>query len=289
MGYNIENDKLKISVASHGAELQSIFDKESSTEYMWSGDPKFWGKRSPVLFPIVGTLKNDTYYYNHNSYHLPRHGFARQMDFTLVERSESHLLFSLKSNTETLEAYPFEFEFQIKYELDNNAVSVTYKVINTGQEKSYFSVGGHPAFKVPIFDGDVYDDYSLIFNKDEDADKWPISKDGLIELEPAPFLKSSNKIRLNKSLFYKDAIVLKNLRSDNVKLVNDKNKGIEFSFPDFPSLGIWAAKDADFVCIEPWCGIADSVDTNQALVNKEGINELEAGQDFDRSWKVKII
>ena len=285
--YTIQNDYLSVEVQAKGAELMSLYNKKEQLEYMWSGDPAFWGKHSPVLFPIIGELKNNTYYYNNKAYRLSRHGFARDMEFTVVEQTTSSVGFSLLSNADTLQKFPFEFGFDIEYLLQQDWLTVTYKVKNTGNDDMYFSVGGHPAFKVPIVEGTAYDDYYLEFNKTENAGRWPISAEGLIETDAEPFLLNTNKLPLRKELFYRDAIVFKNLRSDTVRLRSSKHdKGIEFNFPGFPYLGVWAAKDADFVCIEPWCGIADSVNSNQQLTEKEGINRLAPQGIFERSWGV---
>ena len=285
--YTIQNDHLSIGVQAKGAELTSIYHKKEQLEYMWSGDPAFWGKRSPVLFPVVGELKNNTYYYNNKAYHLGRHGFARDMEFTVVEQTTSSIGFSLLSNADTLQKFPFEFVFDIIYHLQQDRLTVEYRVKNTGNGDMYFSVGGHPAFKVPLVEGTGYDDYYLEFNKTESAGRWPISAEGLIETDAEPFLQHTNTLPLRKALFYRDAIVFKNLRSDTVRLRSSTHdKGIEFNFSGFPYLGVWAAKDADFVCIEPWCGIADAVTTSQQLTEKEGINRLGPGSVFERSWGV---
>lgn len=287
--YTIQNDHLSIAVQAKGAELVSLYNKKEKLEYMWSGDPAFWGKYSPVLFPIIGELKNNTYYYNNKAYQLSRHGFARDMDFAVVEQTTSSIGFSLLSNTDTLQKFPFEFAFDIIYLLQQDRLTVTYRVKNTGKDDMYFSVGGHPAFKVPIVEGTGYDDYYLEFNKTENAGRWPISAAGLIETDAEPFLSNTNKLPLRKELFYRDAIVFKNLRSDTVRLRSSKHdKGIKFDFSGFPYLGIWAAKDAGFVCIEPWCGIADPVNSSQQLTEKEGINRLAPGSVFERSWGVRF-
>ena len=285
--YTIQNDYLSVEVQAKGAELMSLYNKKEQLEYMWSGDPAFWGKHSPVLFPIIGELKNNTYYYNNKAYRLSSHGFARDMEFTVVEQTTSSVGFSLLSNADTLQKFPFEFGFDIEYLLQQDWLTVTYKVKNTGNDDMYFSVGGHPAFKVPLVEGTAYDDYYLEFNKTENAGRWPISAEGLIETDAEPFLLNTNKLPLRKELFYRDAIVFKNLRSDTVRLRSSKHdKGIEFNFPGFPYLGVWAAKDADFVCIEPWCGIADPVNSSQQLTEKEGINRLAPQGIFERSWGV---
>ncbi|MES1224505.1 MAG: aldose 1-epimerase family protein [Bacteroidota bacterium] len=288
--YTIENDILKVVVKSKGAELDSIYNKNTGLEYMWNADPAFWSKKSPVLFPIVGTLKNDTYYYENKSYSLSRHGFARETDFTVTEQGLTSLTFTLQNNDITMAKYPFLFQFDIIYSISGNKLSVTYKVENRGEKEMYFSVGGHPAFKVPLISGTSYSDYYLEFNNPENAGRWPISKDGLIEKNTEPVFNNAKKLALTKGLFYKDALVFKNLNSDKVSLRSDKNThGLEFDFSGFPFLGIWAFKNADFVCIEPWCGIADSVDTDQQLVDKEGINKLAANTTFEKTWFLKAF
>ena len=283
--FSIENSLLKISVAAKGAELQSILHKQNGLEYLWNADPAFWAKKSPVLFPIVGTLKDDTYFYKGKPYHLPRHGFAREMNFELGEQTATSFTFSIHHSEQTLSSYPFAFHFFIKYELVDNQLAVTYGVWNKGEEPMFFSVGGHPAFKLPLVTGTSYNDYVLEFDKKETAGRWPISKQGLIENTAQPLMENSNRIPLSKELFSKDAIVLKDLQSGTISIVSDKTPhGLKFQFEGFPYLGIWAAPGADFVCIEPWQGIADSVSADQQLEHKEGIIQLQKEQLFERTW-----
>jgi galactose mutarotase-like enzyme len=166
---------------------------------------------------------------------------------------------------------------------------VRYEIFNVTDNEMYFSVGGHPAFKLPLVNGTSYDDYYLEFNKKEDAGRWPISKEGLIELDPQSLLTNTSHLPLSKQLFQQDALVFKQLQSDIVSLRSDKSPhGLDFHFNGFPFLGIWAAKNADFICIEPWCGIADSVDSDQQLKNKEGIIHLAPREKFSRSWSVGV-
>lgn len=283
----IENDFLKVSLKTKGAELSGLQHKHTGLEYIWQADPAFWGKHSPVLFPIVGTLKNDSFLFGGNEYHLGRHGFARDMDFSISDAVQDSVRFRLESSAATFLKYPFSFRFDIIYTLQQATLKVEYSIVNTGDSDMFFSVGGHPAFRAPLETGLSYEDYYLEFNEPEDAGRWPISAQGLIEKTPIPFFDHTNKIYLTKSLFYQDALVFKRLRSSSVCLRSDKSSaGIRFDFGEFPYLGIWAAKNADFVCIEPWSGIADSVDTDQQIVTKEGINRLAAGNTFSRSWSV---
>lgn len=282
--YTIQNNRIAISVSPRGAELQSLLDKQSGKEYLWQANPAFWGKHSPILFPIVGALKDGVYKYKGTTYALPRHGFAREMDFELHRQDAKSLSLLLRSNTETLKKFPFAFELYIEYALTANGISVTYSIQNIGSADMLFSIGGHPAFNLPLSAGENYEDYVLEFNKEENEGRW-LLQDGLLKNGTTPLLTNTRLLPLKKELFYADAIVLKNLKSNKVKLASKKTgEGFEFSFEGFPYLGIWAAKDADFICIEPWCGIADSVESNQELSDKEGIINLAAGKQFNRTW-----
>lgn len=283
--YTIENEHLTVTINTKGAELDSIYSKTTDLHYLWNGDPAFWNKKSPVLFPIVGTLKENTYYYNGQPYHLTRHGFARDRDFELNSSNPDALTMTLRSDDRTKELFPFDFELDIHYSLNANTLAVEYVVVNKGTDNMYFSIGGHPAFKLPLEEGLAYDDYYLLFSATENARRWMISHQGLIEAVATPFITNDNKLPLSKELFLHDAIVLKYLNSDTVDLRTDRSEhGVRFSFPRFPFLGLWAAPHANFVCIEPWCGIADSVTSTQQLINKEGINLLTPAQTFDRKW-----
>jgi galactose mutarotase-like enzyme len=288
--FSIENDQLKISIDAKGAELKSVVHKQLGLEYMWDANPAFWAKTSPVLFPIVGQLKNNRYQYRGKFYQLSRHGFAREKEFAVAEQTPASISFSLQSNEETLSVYPFPFVFTVEYILDGDELSVSYHVHNRGGEEMLFSVGGHPAFKLPLVEGTNYNDYKLLFNAEENAGRWPITSEGTIGTEPEPLLQGTNELALTKELFAKDAVVLKHLQSNAVQLVSDKTPhGLNFSFVGFPYLGLWAAPGADFVCIEPWCGIADSMNADGNLENKEGINRLAAGAHFSVTWKVRFF
>jgi galactose mutarotase-like enzyme len=286
----LENDQLKVQVKAKGAELDSIFSKETALEYLWGGDAKFWNKKSPILFPVVGTLKQNTYLYNNKAYVLTRHGFARDKDFSIADQSNASVTFTLSSNEQTLINYPFPFKLDVIYSLQGNSVQVTYRVKNTGVENMYFSIGGHPAFRVPLEKKLVYEDYYFEFDQLENAYRWLISSEGLLEPNTVPLVINSQVLPLTKELFRNDAVVFKYLNSTKIALKSDKSKhGVEVSFPHFPFIGLWAAPNADFVCIEPWCGIADSTTSKQDFVNKEGINLLVAGEDFERTWTVNVF
>lgn len=286
----ISNEKLTVQITPQGAELQSIVRKDNGLEYLWSGDPAFWGKKSPVLFPIVGGLTDNTYYYNGQSYTLGRHGFAREQLFTITAQGEEHVSLHLSDNEETRKVYPFHFDFTIQYLLQDDQLQVTYQVKNRDDKTLLFSVGAHPAFKVPLTADTTYEDYYLYFNKEEEEGIWPLTSGGQIKSAPVPFLEHTHELPLKKSLFYSDALVFKNLDSTAISIKSHLTPhGLTLAFEGFPYMGIWAAKDANFVCIEPWCGIADSVDATGELEEKEGINRLEPGRLFERTWTATIF
>lgn len=285
----IANEILTVEIATKGAELQSVFNRTTGLEYMWSAE-EVWPKKSPVLFPIVGGLKNNSYRYKGKSYALGRHGFAREMEFAVEQQEEDTVTFVLKDSAETVANYPFHFRFSIQYSIIGNRLAVKYDVSNTGDELMYFSVGAHPAFKVPLVDGTAFEDYFLAFDKLENSERWLLSDEGLIEDKTVPVLTNSQKLLLKKSLFYEDALVFKDLKSTHISLQSGKtSNGLTMSFEGFPYMGIWSKKDANFICIEPWCGIADSVNTTGELSQKEGIQSLQPNQVFTRKFDVAFF
>jgi galactose mutarotase-like enzyme len=285
----LENDYIKVSLAAKGAELQGLFNKETRLEYLWNANPKYWAKHSPVLFPVVGSLKNNSFNYQGKNYELPRHGFARDHVFDFEKISESEGIFTLTQSEETLKVYPFYFELKLRYRLIGRKLNLTYEVSNTGTNELLFSIGAHPAFAVPNTPDTVYEDYYLAFNADENLTFWKL-EDGLVADETKTIELNAHKLKLTRDLFYNDALVFKNLQSKCISLLNTKNDyGLHFHFEDFPFFGIWAATDAPFVCLEPWCGVADGVNHNQELSNKEGIVKLDAGKNWSRFWEVECF
>jgi galactose mutarotase-like enzyme len=285
----LENDYIKVSLAAKGAELQGLFSKETRLEYLWNANPKYWAKHSPVLFPIVGSLKNNSFNYQGKSYELPRHGFARDHVFNFEQISGTEAVFTLAQNEDTLKVYPFYFELKLWYRLIDRKLNLTYEVINTGTEELLFSIGAHPAFAVPNTPNTVYEDYYLAFNTDERLTFWKLD-DGLVADETEAIELGSHKLNLKHDLFYNDALVFKTLQSNCISLLNSKNDyGLHFHFEDFPFFGIWAATDAPFVCLEPWCGVADGVHHDQELIHKEGIIKLDVAESWSRFWEVECF
>ncbi|HSC55137.1 MAG TPA: aldose 1-epimerase family protein [Phnomibacter sp.] len=282
----LRNAYLTASIHPVGAELQSL-KHANGIEYMWQAGAA-WPKHSPVLFPIVGTLKDNRYYHEGNEYSLPRHGFAREMEFETTQLSETEALFTLTANEETLKKYPFHFQFSLRYTLKDDTLSCAYEVTHNNTSAILFSVGGHPAFAVPLTANTSYEDHYLQFDVEEPLHRWKL-QDGLLANNTVPIsTQQGNIVPLQHELFYEDAIVLKHLQSSAVSIGSSKHThGLSFQFAGFPHLGIWAAKDADFVCIEPWFGHADSIGHNQQLADKEGIISLPAGKEWSKAWSVR--
>jgi galactose mutarotase-like enzyme len=285
----LENELLKASFVQKGAELQSLKSKTADLEYIWDGNPKDWAKHSPVLFPVVGALKDNAYVYHGEQYELSRHGFARDMEFELDSKSADKVVFTLRSSAETKNVYPFDFTLSLVYTLRSHGLSCSYKVHNPSASDLLFSVGGHPAFATPVQPGLTYEDYFLRFNQDEELVINKIA-DNLISDELQTISLKDKTLPLKHELFYEDALVIKSLKSNKITLQNKVNShGLHFNFEGFPYFGIWAAKDANFVCLEPWCGIADGVHHNGELSDKEGIVILSAEESWQRTWQIDIF
>jgi len=244
----IENDILIVKSKPEGAELTSILNKKTGLEYIWQAGME-WPKHAPVLFPIVGQLKDNIYYYDDEIYSLERHGFARTNTFLITAHETDSVEYSLLFNDETLRVYPFQFELLVSYELKNELLEIIYTVFNNGEDDLYFSIGAHPAFKIPLNNNERYDDYYLEFNKDEDAQRWMLHN-GLLDNKTRPVFQGKI-LQLTKTLFNEDALVFKNLKSDVISIKSKNHShGLNFHAQGFPYFGIWAAKDADFICLE---------------------------------------
>jgi galactose mutarotase-like enzyme len=280
----ISNSKIRADISSNGAELISLKKSKTGKEYIWNGNPEFWAKHSPILFPIVGTLKNNTYLYNNVEYHLSRHGFARDNNFELIHQTDNEVVFSLKSNEETLKLYPFQYELQIKYTISGNDLLVIYHVFNENDFEMPFSIGGHPAFALDK----NFENYALEFEADETLEFYLLENDLL--------LNQSSKINLDKktlpltySLFENDALVFKKLKSNSILLKENNLPILNFRFNDFPNFGIWTKINAPFICLEPWVGYADTISANGNILEKEGIVLLEPKKNTTFTFSITIL
>lgn len=282
MNYEIKNSFIKAQIKSFGAELNSLKKCDENFEYIWQANSKYWARHSPVLFPIVGRLKEDSYFYKNKKYSLSQHGFARDKEFEIVQNEADFIEFRLKSDEKTLEFYPFFFELDIGYKLDKNSLIVSYKVKNKSDEKMYFSIGAHPAFNTQV--GDF-----LEFENIKTTKRYFLDEKGLIYKNEDLNLENS-KLCLDKDLFKDDALVFNDSNIKQIILKNIENKSrVKVKFDNFPYLGIWSKpNDAPFVCIEPWFGVADEENANQKIEDKKGILSLEKEEEFFCFYTIEV-
>ncbi len=287
MNYILKNKYLKVSINSLGAELNSLQKIGESLEYIWQGDEKYWKRSSPILFPIVGKLKDNKYIYKDKIYTMNQHGFARDMEFSITNQTEESISFTLTSNEQSYKIYPFSFELTISYLLQNNSLKIEYKVTNTDLKDMYFSIGAHPAFNWPLANVDK-NSYYFLFDGISQVKRF-LLEDGLIANEELLNFQD-NKLFINEEIFKKDALIFNDNKIKQITLKSTKDKNfINVSFDDFTHLGLWSKPNgAPFVCIEPWCGVADSVDSNQQLLDKTGIISLQSKKEVSKIFIISI-
>lgn len=288
--HKIENKFLSIEVNPIGAELSSLKDLKTGIEHLWQGNPEIWASQAPNLFPIIGALKNGEYIFEGKTYKMPKHGFVRyNKDIQLKSETENELVFELNYSKESLKSYPFKFRFEIGFKLKEKSLIVHHSISNLDDKTMYFSLGGHPAFNAPISKNEDYEDYYLEFDRKMDLRTYLLNDEGLVSEKTRGILDNENKIWLRKDLFENDALIFKDIPSKKVVL-KSKNSGpiLSLEYSEFKNLGIWAKPAAPYVCIEPWQGIADVEGTDQNLKTKEGIEKLEAGNNFQAEYVINI-
>lgn len=284
----LKNNLLEVTTKSNGAELTSI--KLNGLEYLWSGDNKYWGRQAPILFPIIGGLKNGKAYIENKEYFMGRHGFARDMVFDEINNSQHKVTYLLKSNYDTLKVYPYKFELYVSYEINENRIKVTYEVKNIDDKTIYFSIGAHPAFCCPINFDEKFEDYYIEFEKKE-TQKFIAQPGGLVAFENKVMLDDTNVLLLDKNVFSEiDTYIFKNLNSKVVALKSKKSaNSVSIHFEGFPFFGIWTKPDeAPFICLEPWYGVNDTVDANGIFSEKLGILSLDIDKKFMCSYEIEV-
>ncbi len=285
MQKQLVSSQLKVTINSFGAELCSV-KNNNNLEFIWQANKAIWARHAPVLFPIVGKLKDNFFVYENIKHELSQHGFARDLDFKLIQDSSNSCTFELTSNPETLEKFPFEFVFQINYLLLENNLITSYKVINPSNKPLFFSVGAHPGFNCPLLPNESFTDYYLEFEKNT-YDLTELDN-GLRTDVKKNLTLTDNKLVLNADVFNKDALVFENSQINKVSLCSSKSAHkVTLESTDWPFFGIWSKKGSeDFVCLEPWYGIADATTTNNELVKKDGIIELAPNTEFNCSFSI---
>lgn len=276
------------TISTLGAELKSLVDLRSGEAYMWSGDPSVWKGTAPILFPIVGRLKDGQYQYNGKTYHLDKHGFARNSFFELRINQADEKSFLLTSTPETLIQYPFEFELEVFFSIKSNGLNVRYEVRNTGNDLMLFTIGSHPAFSIPL-NGESTANYFLEFEVDEQLDCYYIENDLLCEKPIVNFIDRQKKIPITPTLFDNDAIIFKNIQSRKVSIKHQKTgERVTIDLDCAPHLGLWAKPNSPFICIEPWFSYDDTATHNGQLSKKPGMLSLHNGEVFSTGYVVHM-
>ena len=286
----LKNEKLTVEISSHGAELQSIRNAEGR-EYLWQGDEKYWPRRSPLLFPIVCGLWKDEYRVDGRTFNLPRHGFARDMDFEVVEKSDTSVTYTLESNAQTREVYPYDFELDVTYILNDDNINVIWSVKNTGKEEMHFQIGGHPAFNLPgVAEGDKMRG-SILFDNVEPLTRIIGNTGGCIKPERYELKTDRQVWNFDEESFADDAVILDKSQVGLAVIQDAEGKpqvGLAF---EAPCVGIWSpyGKNAPFVCIEPWYGVHDWVGYEGEFKDKYLMNHLLPGAMFVSDYEIKIF
>lgn len=286
----LKSDKLIVEISAHGAELQSIRTLEGR-EYLWQGDEKYWPRRSPLLFPIVCGLWKGKYRVEGETYELPRHGFARDMDFTLVEKTPFMVTYQLVATEETLKVYPYDFGVSVTYILNGDTLSVSWSVKNFDEDEMHFQIGGHPAFNLPgIKEGEKMEG-AILFDNENPLTRIIGNTEGCIKPERYDVKTEKHIWAFDEESFADDAVILdKSQVGLAVLLDSDGRPQIGIS-TDAPCLGIWSpyGKNAPFVCLEPWFGIHDWAGYEGEFKDKYLMNHLLPGAVFMGSYEIKVF
>ncbi|VBB09359.1 aldose 1-/glucose-6-phosphate 1-epimerase [Lucifera butyrica] len=289
--YRLKNEYITVAVNRFGAELKSLVSNETGREYLWQADPAYWRRTSPVLFPVVGRLKQNSYQYRGKTYPMMQHGFARDKEFTLLEQTDKTLHFMLENDAATMTIYPFDFRLIIGYEIVGKKVVVSWRVVNTGDKTMYFSVGSHPAFICPFDKNERQSDCFLAFDTSGPLVYHHIGKEYLYQNQEYPITLKEGALSLEEHLFDLDALLFENYQFRQVSLLNsDKKPYLSVKF-HAPVVGIWSPpkKKAPFVCIEPWFGRCDAENFEGTLAERAYGNMLAGGAEFGAEYTIEIM
>ena len=278
----IKNEFLTVTVNSMGAELSSIRDNQTGKEYLWQGNPAVWNGQAPLLFPITGRLLNDSYTFNGKKYSLPKHGFARKSEFTLLRSKPNQAVFGLFDNEKTLESYPFHFFLGAEYRLDGKTLRVKHTVQNKGNSPMYFSFGAHPAFNITVGDRVVLSEKERLTTLLTNAYGYVTGEKTIADYD--------HTLVIDEHIFDADALFFPGLNSTSAKIVTAEGKEVlKMTYGKVPYLGLWAKPGAPYVCIEPWFGICDSENVSGKLTEKPAIMSLKPQEEFIFSYDITIL
>lgn len=279
----LKNSKLAVKIDEKGAELKSILC--NGIENMWDGNPEIWGNTAPFLFPICGSLKDNKYIYNGIEYTLEKHGYAKNTIFDIELLTETKVILIHKSNDETKKHFPFDYELKVIYTIENYSIKIEYNVLNTSNKTMYFSIGSHEGYATP----EGIDEYDIIFSQNETLDSLSICN-GRISPKTRPILDNSNILPLREMLFKPGSLIFKNLNSNSVVLRNRKTgRALQVEFDYAQYFIIWHKVGANFICLEPWAGLTDMIDSSYDIKEKEGIMKLDSGKDYSAKHIITVL
>lgn len=288
MSVTITNDFLEATINEKGAELVSL--RANEIEYIWQADPQYWGRHAPILFPFVGRLKDNQYSYQGKTYPMGQHGFARDKEFKVLEQTKEKVTLVLTNDEETKKVYPFDFSLMVSYEIWGEGVRIRFDVENTGEEEMIFALGGHPAFNIPLTDELQFDDYFIAFSPQKSRVKIPL--DGpFTNLDQKTIGQTNTNIQLSRGLFKEDALIYETRGLNAYTLGSEESShSVTLAYNNIPYVGLWSPypAEAPFVCIEPWWGFADTVDSNGRLEDKEGMNRLAGNEHFKTEFSITV-
>lgn len=292
MQYKLSLGELQAVAETFGGELVSLTD-QNGTEYIWGGEAPFWSGRNPVLFPIVGRLNGGVINFDGKPYEMAQHGFARRCEFAVAEQGQDYIVFELRESDETLAKYPFPFSLQVRHQLKKAGFSTSFRVENTGDKPMPFCIGAHTAFRCPIHAGEKFEDYQIIFDQPETAEKILLNRDNLIShTDREPLLDGEDRFDLDYSVFARlDTIILESLKSTGVSLLHKKTgHGVHMAFEGFPMIAFWTqgAQEAPFVCLEPWHGCAAVDNESGDFLDKRHCVVLEPGEAKELEYVVTL-
>ncbi len=293
MIYELKNDYIKVKADSLGAELKSIkrINDEDNIEYLWQLNPDIWERQAPLLFPIIGRLKDEEYTYNGNTYRIDIHGFARFRDFMAIQVSENEVSFILETDDDTLAAYPFKFKLTVNYALSGNNIIKSHIVENKGKARLFYEIGGHEGYNLALFEGEKMEDYFIDFPGMTSLNTYTTDENIMINMKKKTLELEDGKIFLSPKVFKDDALIIDEFSKRKVMLRNAKNqRGIDVDFRDFKYLGLWTKyMRSNYVCIEPWSSLPDCNFLGKELLEKQDIRILDAGDLEKLVYTITII
>lgn len=290
MLYTLENDYLKLTFNTLGAELVGLYDKVKEREVLWDRDPLYWNRQSPILFPNVGKYENNEFRHNGITYTQKGHGFARDSEFKLVSKEENAIYFNLLYNLDTLKIYPFKFSLTLGYVLNKNKIDVIYQVENLDDNVMYFQIGGHPAFKCPINPNTKRSDCYIKFENRSEVVSSKVDPRGYATDEKITFKLDDGLLKIADNLFQFDALVIENQGISGVSICDESKNPYVTVHMNVPIFGVWSINEsAPFVCIEPWYGRCDRVGYDGELKDREYVNSLNPQKTFNSCYQIEII